>query len=155
MTDLLQYVQQAETDTEAHTAHETPPTAKRQLLDCLRGDIMNAEQRVPTSSELETEAYLCEPVHTEDPLEWWKFNDYKFPKIAILARKYLRVPATEVPSERSFSVAGNTVTRRRALLDPAKVDELLFIHKNYKFPAVTSSSTATSSTSEVTGASCD
>jgi len=138
MANLPQYVQR----TEAHAAAQTEdhadeqneqqtPAAKRQLLDCLRGDIVTEEQRAPTSNELEIEAYLCEPVRTQDPLDWWKFHEHKFPKIAVIARRYLCIPATEVPSERSFSAAGNTVTKRRAALDPDKVDELLFIHKNY------------------------
>ena len=55
-------------------------------------------------------------------------NVYKISKIAILARKYLCVSATPVSSERSFSVGGRTITKRRAFLDQDKVDEQLFIH---------------------------
>ena len=107
---------------------------KRKLLDCLRGDIRVEQPDTHTSREHELEGYLTEVVATDDPLQWWKFNCNKFPNIAALAAKYLLcIPATEIPSERSFSAAGNTVTKRRASLDPVRVDELLFIHKNYVF----------------------
>ncbi len=37
-----------------------------------------------------------------DPLAWWKDNEGKYPHIAKMARCYLAVPATSVPSERVF-----------------------------------------------------
>jgi len=55
MTDLPQNIQQIEAEAEPELACETPPTAKKLLLDCLREDIINDEQRIPTSSELEME----------------------------------------------------------------------------------------------------
>ena len=94
MIDFPQDIQQSETDVvEAQLARETPPTSNRLLLDCFRGDIMNAEQRVPTSSELEMEAYLCESVHAVDRLDWWTSHNYKSPRnicVFLLRRYYLR-----------------------------------------------------------------
>ena len=54
----------------------------------------------------------------------------RFPELASMAKAYLCVPATEVPSERAFSMAGLTVTKLRASLDPETVDHVCFIHKN-------------------------
>ena len=34
-------------------------------------------------------------------MEWWKMHNSQFPAIAILARKYLAIPASSVPSEPS------------------------------------------------------
>jgi len=42
----------------------------------------------------------------ESPLVWWKNNITRYP-ILRLAKKYLAIPATSVPSERAFSIAGH------------------------------------------------
>ena len=109
--------------------------AKKMLLDCLRGDVVDlTDDTAPTSSELELESYITERVIIPDYLLWWSQHMTTFPKLAALARIYLAVPRTEVPSERAFSVAGLTVTNLRASLDPKNVDHLTFLHKNYQFP---------------------
>ena len=71
-----------------------------------------------------------------NPLQWWKLNGGRYPRLTILALKYLGIPATSVPSERVFSKAGEIVSRRRASLKPSSVDMLVFLSKN--IPAVDS-----------------
>ena len=66
-----------------------------------------------------------------DPLAFWNANKTKYPGAAKLARRYLAIPATSVPSERVFSKAGNIVTKKRASLDPDLVEKLLFLHYNW------------------------
>ena len=41
--------------------------------------------------------------HDEDALEWWKTTEKRFPIVGKLARRYLAVLLTSVPSERIFS----------------------------------------------------
>ncbi|KAJ8341202.1 hypothetical protein SKAU_G00334930 [Synaphobranchus kaupii] len=67
-----------------------------------------------------------------DPLAWWKSNECKYPHIAMMARRYLAVPGTSVPSERVFSTAGDIVTAKRSTLSPDNVDILIFLKKNLK-----------------------
>ena len=71
-----------------------------------------------------------------NPLQWWKLNGGRYPRLTILALKYLGIPATSVSSERVFSKAGEIVSRRRASLIPSSVDMLVFLSKN--IPAVDS-----------------
>ena len=66
----------------------------------------------------------------EDPLAWWRDHEKHLPKLARLAKKYLAIPATSVPSERVFSKAGQLVSARRANLNPKNVDMILFLNKN-------------------------
>ncbi|XP_078025234.1 E3 SUMO-protein ligase ZBED1-like [Epinephelus lanceolatus] len=65
-----------------------------------------------------------------NPLDWWKIQQTCFPRLATLARRYLCVPGTSVPSERVFSAAGLTVNRLRTRLTPEHVDMLLFLNQN-------------------------
>ena len=47
-----------------------------------------------------------------------------------VAKKYLSIPATLVPSERAFSTAGNIVNKKRACLQPSSVNVLVFLSEN-------------------------
>lgn len=82
--------------------------------------------------ENEVNMFLKDPpaLLDSDPTEWWKVNEGRFPRLASLARQYLCIPGTSVPSERVFSVAGLTVNRLRTRLTPEHVDMLIFLNKN-------------------------
>lgn len=85
-----------------------------------------------TGPKEEVESYLREPSAALEinPLAWWKINGPRFPRLAALARRYLCIPGTSVPSERVFSAAGLTVNRLRTRLTPEHVDMLIFLNKN-------------------------
>jgi hypothetical protein len=59
-----------------------------------------------------------------DSLAWWKDNSDKYSTLSVLARRYLAVPATSVPSERIFSAAGLIVTKLRHCLASIKLFSL-------------------------------
>ena len=107
--------------------------SKKLLLSCLAGDVVDLTQGQDSSVSQEVRAYRDAIVSAPNPLLWWKLHRNQFPNLAKLARKYLGIPATEVPSERAFSAAGQTITKLRASLDPETVDSILFIKKNYDF----------------------
>ncbi|CAJ1061304.1 zinc finger BED domain-containing protein 1-like [Xyrichtys novacula] len=66
-----------------------------------------------------------------DMLQWWK-EQVDLPLLSKLARSYLSIPATSVPSERVFSTAGDIITAERSRLLPEHVDQLIFLKKNLK-----------------------
>lgn len=91
-----------------------------------------AEDATTTSDELA--AYLMEtPLSLHgDILQYWRDNSNRYPKLSVLAQKYLCIPATSVPSESVFSTAGHIVNKKRASLDPDTVDILVFLSRNWK-----------------------
>lgn len=79
----------------------------------------------------ELDQYLSDSVTKvkfADVLEWWKVASNTYPKLALLARKFLAIPATSASSESAFRYAGLTVTDLRNRLSPETVSDLLFIH---------------------------
>ena len=63
-------------------------------------------------------------------LQWWKANKSSFPCLFKAAVSFLHIPATSVPSERIFSLAGYVVCDRRSKLLAANVNKFIFLKKN-------------------------
>ncbi|XP_076121576.1 E3 SUMO-protein ligase ZBED1-like [Alosa pseudoharengus] len=71
--------------------------------------------------------YRAEPTisETDCPLQWWSTHEGAHPQLSALARKYLGSPATSVPCERLFSLAGHIVQKKRAALSSENVNRLV------------------------------
>ena len=106
---------------------------KKTALAILLGEDEDDDPEVFTTLE-EFDKYLKEtPLKSsENCLEWWSKNNHTYPSLAKLAKQYLCVPATSVPAEQVFSVAGEIVNTKRASLKPENVDLLIFLNKNSK-----------------------
>ena len=119
---------------------EVPPASKKtkvHVLDDLFGDSFSTEDRSArkTSKELandEIRKYrdIASLSLGGKVLEWWKAHQAEFPLLADLAKTYLCIPGTSVPSERVFSTAGDIVRSERSLLTSEHVDQLIFLKKN-------------------------
>lgn len=66
--------------------------------------------------------FLC-----EDPLEFWRKHQQIFPVLTKLARRIHCIPASSAAVERQFSGAGVVINERRTSLEPAQVNNILFI----------------------------
>lgn len=143
---VLDTVSETNLESPANTTQEPPKKRRKgehQLMNLI-DDIMSSAQddsqcsSVEQSSSLtvrerveaEISRYTSEPNYAGDPLKWWKANASRYPHLVHLARKYLCIPATSVPSERVFSSAGHIVSKKRACLDPSSVNMLVFLAEN-------------------------
>ena len=77
------------------------------------------------------ELYNSEPpvLGNACPLKWWRVNVVRFKTLAVMARVFLCVPATQTKSEHLNSTPGHVVKDRRSKL-LTHVTELTFLHEN-------------------------
>ena len=94
----------------------------------LLGD--NYSSSYATDSEAQVDYYLRDIAPSLDinPLDWWKVNGPRFPKLATLARHYLCVPGVSLPS--LLSESGQTFAKMRTRLAPEHVDMMIFVNRN-------------------------
>ena len=77
-------------------------------------------------------------------LDWWKSHAMIYPRLFTAAISMLHIPATSVPAERIFSLAGHVVRLRRSKLLPTNVNKFVFLHKNLDvIPAETTKASQT------------
>lgn len=72
----------------------------------------------------------CAQLKQHNLLEWWRKNEELYPRLSILAKRYLCIPSTNTTSERIFSSAGFTLNQRRTNLDPDVLDKLMVLSSN-------------------------
>ncbi|CAF3071012.1 unnamed protein product [Rotaria sp. Silwood2] len=69
-------------------------------------------------------------INNDDLLSFWRNKKDEFPKIAVVARRILAIPAFNTSVERLFSSAKLIVNERRTRLGIEKIDKLMFLKKN-------------------------
>ncbi|XP_077094330.1 E3 SUMO-protein ligase ZBED1-like [Siphateles boraxobius] len=122
---------------ESETSSSPPPPKKSAMAEVF-GSLFATSQMDHTDLKQkvkeEVHAYIAKESTSleSDPLDWWRSNETIFPNLAKLAKCYLAVPATSVPSERVFSKAGDIVIATRSTLTSESVDILVFLKKNLK-----------------------
>ncbi|CAH0695736.1 unnamed protein product [Spodoptera exigua] len=81
---------------------------------------------------IEVDKYLEEPLlpRSQDPAKWWFSKKDAYPRLYKLFLRRLCIVATSVPSERTFSKAGQVLTERRNRLSGNKVAKILFLNYN-------------------------
>ena len=79
----------------------------------------------------EYDRYISSPLVTYaiPALDWWRQNDSGYPKLSLMVRDTLAVPATGAGVERQFSRSGRIVTPLRHRLNPETVHDIM-IYKN-------------------------
>ena len=63
-------------------------------------------------------------------LDWWRQAAQQYPKLALIARDYFGVPATEVGVEREFNKSERVATSLRSCLSSKTITNIM-LYKNY------------------------
>ncbi|GBC36498.1 zinc finger BED domain-containing protein RICESLEEPER 2-like [Rhizophagus irregularis DAOM 181602=DAOM 197198] len=93
---------------------------------------ISKRRRVEKSNEFETFIKGDRAPALSDTLNWWKRHKEEFPNLANMAKDYLGIPATSVPSERVFSSAADVVTSDRARLAPETIRAIMCLKHWYR-----------------------
>ena len=96
---------------------------------------IRVEEEAKINEEVDTYLYHLSKVDVQSikcPLKWWKENRFKYPKVAIGARKWLSVCATSMPSERVFSISSLIHTPKHSTLTGKSIYDQVLIHNNWE-----------------------
>lgn len=110
----------------AMTSHMRDDTKNTMML--LLGD--NYSSSYSTDSEAQVDYYLRDisPSLDVDPLDWWRINSPRFPRVATLAKHYLCIPGVSLPP--LLSQDGQTFARTRTRLNSEHADMMIFLNRN-------------------------
>ena len=94
-----------------------------------------ATQTSLNTCDKEVQDYIESPCLPEDanPLEYWLDNQSKYPTLALLAKRYLSVPASSAPVERLFSIGGKILRNERCSMSDRTFERLMFVKNNRHF----------------------
>lgn len=90
------------------------------------------DQNTGLTVKVELTRYLNEQTvdRRTNIFEWWQKNQTNYFLVSKVAMDYLNIPATQVDSERLFSLAGNIITVDRPQLLSENVEMMAFLHGN-------------------------
>jgi len=94
-------------------------------LEDYLADLFNSTQ---SAIRDEVDSYLASSDTSDNVLEFWQQKSKVWPRLSACARSVLAIPAMSTSSERTFSLPGATITKRRTQLNTDTVDRLLFLH---------------------------
>lgn len=115
------------------------PTSSQQSLGGFLSGLLGPEPQAKSGPEEELRHYrlvIRVPILVQDtlqsPLNWWRNNVTNFPLLASLAKKYLVMMVSSASIERTFSLAGWVVDKRRCSLRDSSIEDRLMVIANKK-----------------------
>lgn len=117
------------------------PTPKQSVSKFIFVNLLDTQKKDPnhrskSNAEIEVSQYLEFPIQTDSKInlmDWWNTHKIMFPRLFKKFCEYAPIMASACSVERLFSHGGNTLTAKRNRLDPAVLEELVFLNKNKQF----------------------
>jgi hypothetical protein len=78
----------------------------------------------------EVDEYLITPIEPSNinPCEWWKSHQLHYPLLSKIARDYVGIPSTSVPSEQAFSKSGELINKKRNRLGDSAIEACMCLN---------------------------
>ncbi len=82
----------------------------------------------------EIDEYLIIPIEPKDidPCEWWRNHKSQYPILSKIARDYICIPSTSVPSEQAFSKSGELISKKRNRLGDSAIEACMCLNSLIK-----------------------
>ena len=112
---------------EASSSVGSPVLTKRQLgQEFANFKSSRRKTRAPKSKiDMYFEEDCVEDIENFDILAWWKAHAEKFLVLSTMARDFLAIPLSIVPSESAFSLGGRILGESRSSLTPEMLEALV------------------------------
>ena len=101
---------------------------RKPLIDIVRSEV-NAYQSFVLNNSEEIYRQMEEP-ESFDVSKWWAEHHNRFPKLALIVKNLLCIPATSANCERAFSTLTDVVTKKRNRLTGETTHKLTFCKHN-------------------------
>uniref|UniRef100_H3AQA6 BED-type domain-containing protein n=1 Tax=Latimeria chalumnae TaxID=7897 RepID=H3AQA6_LATCH len=105
-----------------------PTVAKKALTDFDEWENVHDDEGLLLHDEVQKYTQKVIMENERDLLNWWKEHNIVYPKLSMLARSVLCIPASSSSSKRNFSVAGRTIEQWRSVLKPSTINSILFLN---------------------------
>lgn len=103
---------------------------KRKSIGLLDHMIQKKKKSNNLQSRNEVDEYLItltEPSNI-NPCEWWRNHKSNYPLLSKIARDYIGIPSTSVPSEQAFSKSGELINKKRNRLGDNSIEACMCLN---------------------------
>ena len=92
--------------------------------------MLQKKQKTNNSQRNEIDEYLIINVEPSNinPCEWWRDHKSQYPILTKIARDYICIPSTSVPSEQAFSKSGELISKKRNRLGDNAIEACMCLN---------------------------
>ena len=103
---------------------------KRKSIGLLDYMLQKKKKSSNLQSRNEVDEYLITPVEPSNinPCEWWRNHESHYPFLSKIARDYIGIPSTSVPSEQAFSKSGELINKKRNRLEDNSIEACMCLN---------------------------
>lgn len=103
---------------------------KRKSIGILDHMIQKKKKSNSLQSRNEVDEYLITPIEPSNinPCDWWRNHKSNYPLLSKIARDYIGIPSTSVPSEQAFSKSGELVNKKRNRLGDNSIEACMCLN---------------------------